>query len=209
MDIAQTIIYYTIVLGIMILAICVHEASHAIAANICGDKTALMLGRATLNPTSHIDPIGTVVMPALTFILGGMMFGWARPVPIREANMKDPKKDPALVAAAGPFSNFALALIFAALLYLTNLLQANTINLMKIICTIGIQINISFMILNFLPIPPLDGSRVLSALLPRAPARALESIEPYGTWIVLALAMTGVLSFIIKPLTQSIVSILT
>ncbi len=191
---------------IIIFAISVHEASHAFVAKICGDKTAFMLGRATLNPIKHIDPIGTILVPALTFFLGGVMFGWAKPVPIDYSRLRDQKVDPALVAAAGPFSNFAMALMFAAIYFATT--KMNVSPMVTKIITTGIVINISFMVLNLLPILPLDGGRILSTFLPYDLSRKFESIEPYGMWIVIALAMTGILATIMRPITSAILSVL-
>lgn len=191
---------------IIIFAISVHEASHAFVAKICGDKTAFMLGRATLNPVKHIDPVGTILVPALTYFLGGVMFGWAKPVPIDYSRLRDQKVDPALVAAAGPFSNFAMALMFAVLYFVCVKMNADAIALK--IMTTGMVINISFMVLNLLPILPLDGGRIVSTFLPYDLARKFDAIEPYGMWIVIALAMTGVLGKIMYPITSSILSVL-
>lgn len=179
----------------VLFAITVHEAAHGYAARALGDRTAESLGRLSLNPLRHIDPFGTVLLPALMLLLGGFLFGWAKPVPVAMQNLRHPRRDMALVAAAGPLSNAAMALLWALLLRFS--LDAGSeegfwIGL-RLMAVAGISINIVLLVLNLLPLPPLDGGRVLAGLLPAQGARAMDRIEPYGLLILVALLATGIL----------------
>lgn len=187
----------------VLLAITVHEASHALAAHKCGDHTAHMLGRTSLSPISHIDPIGTILVPAVLLWMGGFIFGWARPVPVIARNLKNPKRDMAIVAAAGPISNLIMALMWAGVaklalhLYLVeHLWWGQPLYYMGMA---GITINVLLAVLNFLPIPPLDGSKVVDSFLPARVSYAYQKIEPYGMYILIFLMITGVLSALIMP----------
>jgi Zn-dependent protease len=188
-----------------IFAITLHEVSHGWVAKQLGDPTAHMLGRLTLNPLKHVDPIGTVVVPIALLVLsnGAMAFGWAKPVPVAFRNLRHPKRDMVLVAAAGPVSNFAMAafwaLLAAALVTVVGL-TGDTAQWLLGNCLSGMKINVLLAVFNLVPIPPLDGGRVLSGLLPRGGSEALERIEPFGLMIVVLLIATGKLGLIIGPL---------
>ena len=184
----------------VLLAITVHETAHGWVARRFGDNTAHMLGRLTLNPIKHIDPVGTILVPALMLLLpGGFVFGWAKPVPVDWRNFKHPKRDMAWVAVAGPASNLlmALAWAFAARLGMS---ADNWITLPLLFMGVaGIFINTILMVLNLLPLPPLDGGRVLTGLLPAPYAYRFARIEPYGFIILVALLMSGIIGIALWP----------
>jgi Zn-dependent protease len=191
----------------LLFAITLHEVAHGWVANKLGDSTALMLGRLTLNPAKHIDPIGTVLVPIITLTLGGVIFGWAKPVPVNWNNLKKPRRDMAIVALAGPMANLGMALVWAMIaLFFKSAINIATTNALSdarvfiyYMASFGIMINVVLMVLNLLPLPPLDGSRILSSLLTPSAAQRYERIEPYGIWILLALLMTGILKYILLP----------
>ena len=203
-----TVIQKVAVFALPILfAITVHEAAHGYVARYFGDSTAERLGRITLNPLKHIDPIGTLLLPALTVMLGGILFGWAKPVPVNFANLRNPKKDMLWVAAAGPASNLIMAIFWAILLNMVNepagnngLFNANYF--LTEMSWAGISINLVLMVLNLLPLPPLDGGRIAVSLLPNNLANQLSSVEKYGFFILIALMFTGILGKIISPFIQ-------
>lgn len=190
----------------VVFAITLHEAAHGYVAKLFGDRTAEMLGRVTLNPVKHVDPIGTILVPGVLLLTaklaGGVpfIFGWAKPVPVNFANLRHPKRDMIWVAVAGPGSNFVQALLWA-LLFVASLaggmLQSKGLAEMA---RIGVNVNLVLMALNLLPIPPLDGGRVLTGLLPGRAAYALSRVEPYGLFIILALLFAGVLDNLMSPL---------
>ena len=185
----------------VIFAITVHEVAHGWMANKLGDPTARMLGRLTLNPIKHIDPIGTILIPGLLLVVGApFMFGWAKPVPITPQNFKKPRTGMAWVAAAGPLSNFIMALIWAATAWVGVVSQVRFLAPLYDMGVIGVIVNVGLGVLNLFPLPPLDGSRVLAGLLPREGARILYRIEPYGLFIVAILIMTRVLVIVLYPL---------
>lgn len=185
----------------VIFAITVHEVAHGWVANKLGDPTARMLGRLTLNPIKHIDPIGTILIPGLLLVVGApFMFGWAKPVPITPQNFKKPRTGMAWVAAAGPLSNFIMALIWAATAWVGVVSQVRFLAPLYDMGVIGVIVNVGLGVLNLFPLPPLDGSRVLAGLLPREGARILYRIEPYGLFIVAILIMTRVLVIVLYPL---------
>ena len=185
----------------VIFAITVHEVAHGWVANRLGDPTARMLGRLTLNPIKHIDPIGTILIPGLLLVVGApFMFGWAKPVPITPQNFKKPRTGMAWVAAAGPLSNFIMALIWAATAWVGVVSQVRFLAPLYDMGVIGVIVNVGLGVLNLFPLPPLDGSRVLAGLLPREGARILYRIEPYGLFIVAILIMTRVLVIVLYPL---------
>lgn len=189
----------------VLLAITVHETAHGWVARRFGDKTAEMLGRLTLNPIKHIDPLGTILVPAVMLLLpGGFVFGWAKPVPVDWRNFKHPKQDMAWVAVAGPASNLLMALAWALAARVALGLSAdNWIALPLLFMGVaGIFINTILMVLNLLPLPPLDGGRVVTGLLPAPYAYQFARIEPYGFFILVALLMTGVLSIVMWPVVQ-------
>jgi len=189
----------------VLLAITVHETAHGWVARRFGDKTAQMLGRLTLNPIKHIDPVGTILVPALMLLLpGGFVFGWAKPVPVDWRNFKRPKQDMAWVAVAGPASNLLMALAWALAARIALGLSAdNWIALPLLFMGVaGIFINTILMVLNLLPLPPLDGGRVVTGLLPAPYAYQFARIEPYGFFILVALLVTGVLGIAMWPVVK-------
>lgn len=193
----QTLLIYTIPL---IFAITVHEFAHGWVANQCGDATAKMLGRLTLNPIKHIDPIGTILVPAILYFTGSpFLFGWAKPVPINFNALKSPKKDMILVALAGPVSNFIMALLWLLVILFALNLQSQ---LLIDMAYFGIAINLILGVFNLLPLPPLDGSRVVSALLPNHLAYEYNKLERYGLFILVGLLFLGVFERVILPIVQ-------
>ncbi|MEO5574447.1 MAG: site-2 protease family protein [Gammaproteobacteria bacterium] len=191
----------------VIFAITVHEVAHGWAARRLGDPTAMMLGRLTLNPIKHIDPIGTLLVPAVMFMVSPFVFGWAKPVPVTWENLKHPKRDMALVAAAGPLANLIMALLWGLLIKITLMFGAQPGQPAQFLIYMGIagiSINIILMVLNLLPIPPLDGGRVLSGLLPGPWAWQLNRIESYGFVLLLLLLVTGVLGQILTPIVSAL-----
>jgi len=186
----------------VLFAITLHEASHGYVARRYGDRTAEMLGRLTLNPVKHIDPIGTVLVPATMLLLTGFIFGWAKPVPVNTRNLRNPRRDMVIVAAAGPLSNVAMALGWGLLMSLTAAFGAglgSTAQWLFAMGQAGITINAILAVFNLLPIPPLDGGRVASGLLPVRMSDRLDAVEPYGVFIVLGLLFIGVLWPILWP----------
>lgn len=198
-----TLIQKVVVWSLPVLfAITVHEVAHGWVARRLGDPTAMMMGRLTLNPLKHIDPIGTVVVPIVLLLLGGFIFGWAKPVPVTWRNLRNPKRDMALVALAGPISNLLMALFWAALAKIGLMIVATTPFIgmpLFYMGGAGIFINVALMVLNLLPLPPLDGGRVASGLLPGPWAYKFDRLEPYGFFILLGLMATGILSAIMNP----------
>lgn len=197
----------------LLFAITVHEAAHGYAARRLGDRTAQMLGRLTLNPIKHIDPIGTVLVPLLLLISGaGFIFGWAKPVPVSPRNFKNPGKDMAMVAAAGPASNLVMALFWALIMRLVaGPLSGigNAVEPIFLMAQFGVIINALLAVLNMLPIPPLDGGRVAVGLLPPKPSMTLAQVEPYGMWILVGLMVTGLLSPILWPGVSLVTKLIT
>lgn len=195
----------------VLFAITVHEAAHGWVANRLGDRTASMLGRVTFNPLRHIDPIGTLLVPALTFLLAGFLFGWAKPVPVDARNLHNPRRDMALVAAAGPGANLVMAILWGIAikigLGLWELSQWAALPLVYMGAA-GVLINVFLMVLNLVPLLPLDGGRVLSALLPRRWAAAFARLEPYGLLILVALLLSGMLGKVLLPLVIGAVGLL-
>lgn len=189
----------------VIFAITLHEAAHGYAALRFGDRTAQSEGRISLNPLRHIDLVGTIIVPALTIMLGGILFGWAKPVPVDFNNLNNPKKDMFWVAAAGPLANLAMALFWGAVVKLALMMPPNAYtHPLALMGMAGITINAILAALNLLPLPPLDGGRIAVSLLPPGPAYTLARIEPYGMFILIALVMTGLLGSILGPLYQGI-----
>ena len=193
--------YFTISIIPVLLAITVHEAAHGYAAKHFGDKTAYFLGRITLNPIKHIDPVGTVVIPGMLLLLSApFLFGWAKPVPVNFSNLNNPKKDMMWVALAGPASNLAMAIIWAIVLGLFKSSGASYALFIIGMAQVGIMINLVLMLLNLLPIPPLDGGRIAVSLLPSPWSYKLASLERYGMFILIFLIVSGLLSAILLPL---------
>ena len=195
MDIAQLIQTIAIYALPVIFAITVHEAAHGYAARYFGDNTAWMLGRVTLNPVKHIDPIGTILIPLVLYIVssGAFMFGYAKPVPVRFDKLRNPKRDMVWVALAGPGSNFAMALGWGLALIVLQSLGVQEIFFLKM-CEGGLLVNVVMFALNLFPLPPLDGGRVLAGLLPYRQSEMLSRVEPWGFFIVLALIYFQILS---------------
>lgn len=198
----------------VVFAITLHEASHGYVARMFGDHTATMLGRVTLNPLKHIDPVGTVIVPLALLLLsklaggGGFLFGWAKPVPVNFGNLRHPKRDMLWVAAAGPAANFAMAL-FWTLIYRMSLPDgALASDGMEAMSRAGIWVNVVLMVLNLLPIPPLDGGRIAISLLPQAMAAGYAKIEPYGFMIILLLLATNTLNRLMSPMIALVLRLL-
>ncbi len=186
----------------VIFAITVHEVAHGWVAYKLGDPTAKMLGRLTLNPIKHIDPIGTLLIPAILLWLGGFIFGWAKPVPVTWRNLKHPKRDMIFVAIAGPFANLIMAILWGLVMKLGIILDPNVSKIalgIALMGQAGVIINLVLMVLNLIPLPPLDGGRVVSGLLRGKASYYYDKIEPFGFWIILLLLATGALAFIIGP----------
>jgi Zn-dependent protease len=193
----------------LLMAITFHELSHGLVANRLGDPTAKMMGRLTFNPFAHIDPVGTVIMPLILLVMGAPVFGYARPVPINPSNFKNPKKGMAISAAAGPISNVLLAiasvlflkLIISPLLWLLPKdIGMAMIEPLTLMAVHSVRINIFLAAFNLIPVPPLDGGRVLTGFLPYRQAVAFNKIEPFGFIIVLVLIMTGIAGYFVFPL---------
>lgn len=196
---------YTVAIWILpvLFAITLHEASHAYVAKYFGDTTAYMLGRMTLNPVKHIDPFGTIIIPAALILLNSpFIFGYAKPVPVNFGNLRNPRRNSALVALAGPASNLFMALlwqIFKIIVITTGLQEPFLIKM----ANAGVLINLVLFAFNLFPLPPLDGGRILSSLLPTHLAWKFARIEPYGFFIVLALVYFKMLGYWMSPLMQA------
>ena len=191
----------------VIFAITLHEAAHGYAARHFGDNTAWLAGRISLNPLRHIDPMGTIVVPALILVTSSlaagsaMLFGWAKPVPVNFGRLRNPKADMLWVAAAGPLANLAMAIGWALLFRLAVMMPESDYAIpMARMADAGMQINAVLMMLNLLPLPPLDGGRIAVSLLPAGPAYKFARLEPYGFPILLLLLFTGILGDILGPL---------
>jgi len=183
----------------VIFAITVHEAAHGYIARYFGDTTAESLGRITLNPIKHIDPLGTILVPALLVLSGtGFLFGWAKPVPVDFSRLRNPKRDMRWVAAAGPASNFLMA-IFWAVVYKFSAMAGDFAVPLALMGQAGILVNVVLMVLNLLPLPPLDGGRIAVSLMPNQMAYKFAQVERYGFIILLVLMFTGILSKIMMP----------
>lgn len=196
LSLIQKIVIYAIPI---IFAITVHEASHGYVAKYFGDMTAYQEGRITLNPIKHIDLFGTILLPALTVALGGILFGWAKPVPVNFARLRNPKKDMLWVAAAGPASNLVMAIFWAFVIKFSISAPEAIAYPLALMGKAGVSINIVLMILNLLPLPPLDGGRIAASLLPDSLARPFSQLERYGFIILIVLLFTGVLGKILDP----------
>jgi len=171
----------------LIFAITLHEAAHGYVARMRGDSTAYMLGRVTLNPVKHIDPLGTIVFPLISMIVGGIVFGWAKPVPVNFSNLRNPKSDMFWVAAAGPASNAVQALIWGLVAKLISISGAESIvaDFWFSVAIAGISWNVVLAIFNLFPILPLDGGRIVTSLLPNRLAYSYSRLEPYGMPILI------------------------
>jgi Zn-dependent protease len=183
----------------VIFAITVHEAAHGYVAKYFGDMTAFQMGRISLNPIRHIDPVGTLLIPAIALFFGGIMFGWAKPVPVNFGRLRQPKRDMLWVAAAGPGVNLLMAIIWALAINLYPSLPPYFGLPLGLMGVAGIQINVMLMVLNLLPLPPLDGGRIMVSLLPSRLAWQFAKIEPYGFIILLVLMFSNILGAILLP----------
>ena len=188
----------------VIFAITLHEAAHGFVAARLGDRTAQLQGRVSLNPLRHIDPIGTLLVPAIILLAsktlgGGMLFGWAKPVPIVPSNLRSPRRDMGMVAAAGPLANLLMALGWGLALKLMTLFGSDG-EFFPRMAIAGIFVNLALAVLNLVPVPPLDGGRIVNSLLPARLAAGFSRLEPYGLVILLGLLATGVLGFVVAPL---------
>ena len=188
----QTISIYALP---VLFAITLHEAAHGYAARHFGDNTAYMLGRITLNPLKHVDPMGTILMPLLLYFAtsGAFLFGYAKPVPVRFGNLRNPKRDMIWVALAGPAANLVQALLWGILSVLLQGADVQEIFFLQM-CKGGILVNVVMFAFNLFPLPPLDGGRILVGLLPYRQAELVSRIEPWGFFIVMALVIAGVVS---------------
>ena len=195
----QTVLIYALP---VLFAITIHEAAHGYAARHFGDNTAAMMGRITLNPIKHIDPIGTILMPLLLYFAtsGAFLFGYAKPVPVNFGHLRNPKRDMIWVALAGPASNFVQAIFWALMLVLMVAAGLHERFFLEM-CRAGIMVNLVMWAFNLFPLPPLDGGRILVGLLPWKQAQVVARVEPYGFFIVMALVIAGVVgSYWLRPL---------
>ena len=200
-NIIQTIAIYALP---VLFAITIHEAAHGYVARYFGDNTAWTLGRVTLNPIKHIDPVGTIVMPLVLYIAtsGAFLFGYAKPVPVQFGNLRHPKRDMIWVALAGPVSNLIQALLWGIGFYFLQGAGITETFFIKM-CQAGILVNVVMFVFNLFPLPPLDGGRVLVGLLPYKQAMLVSRIEPWGFFVVMALVLAGVLStYWMRPLME-------
>ena len=193
----------------VIFAITVHEAAHGYAARYFGDMTAHLAGRISLNPIKHIDPFGTILVPALMMMAGGILFGWAKPVPVDFSRLRNPKRDMLWVAAAGPASNLVMAILWVFALKFSAGLPAYLGVPFELMAQAGVMINVVLMVLNLLPLPPLDGGRIAVSLLPHHLAYRYAKVERYGFIILIVLLFTGVLAKILQPLIFGVISLIS
>lgn len=210
MTIVQKIAIWAIPL---IFAITLHEVAHGWVASWCGDQTAKLSGRLSLNPIHHIDLVGTIIVPLLMLISTNFIFGWAKPVPVDARNMKNPRRDMALVAIAGPLSNLLMAFFWGAMawfgLYISEMGYGWVGVPISYMGGAGIMINVVLAVLNLVPLPPLDGGRLLMSLLPPRMAYKLSLIEPYSFFILILLMVTGVLFIVIGPVIYFLLQIIS
>jgi Zn-dependent protease len=187
-------------IAVLLVSLSVHESAHAWVANRLGDPTARYLGRVTLNPLVHIDPVGSLLFPLLGLLFGGVVFGWAKPVPVNPRNLANPMRDHAIVAAAGPASNIVLALLFLVFLKLLGFLgEGGWLYPLFLLCYFGLLLNTVLAVFNLLPLPPLDGGWILTGVLPKLAGPVFELIRPYSFVVLILLLYSGVISTILNP----------
>lgn len=224
----MSIVSIIISLFVLLFAITIHEAAHGWAALKMGDPTAYSLGRVTLNPLAHIDPIGTVLLPLILVVVGAPPFGWAKPVPVNPLNLRNPRRDNLWVSAAGPFSNLTVAAVAMVGIVFLKILSPNVSHFLKafllgrgalprgfypleglaLILFFGVLVNTYLAVFNLIPVPPLDGSGVLMGLLSEEAAAKYDRIRPFGFLIVIGLIYLGLLNLIIQPIQFIIFSII-
>lgn len=192
---------------VLLFSLSLHESAHAWTADYLGDPTGRALGRVTLNPLPHIDPLGTILFPLIGLISGIALFGWAKPVPVNPRHLRNPKIGQLWVAAAGPASNVAAAAGFLAALKVLSLWSvgspsepAGIVEPLLLMCRVGVFLNLLLAVFNMIPIPPLDGSWVLMGLLPDTFSRWMESVRPYGFLLLIGLLYSGMLNVILRPI---------
>lgn len=189
---------------VLVFSLTVHESAHAWTASRLGDPTGRRLGRVSLNPAVHVDPVGTLLFPLVAMITHLPIIGWARPVPVDSRYLSNPRRDFLLIAAAGPLSNLALSIVAAAALRLVPagpqvIGQAAVAAPLALVASLGLQINLLLAIFNMIPVPPLDGSSVVAGLVPEAVAAGLDRLRPYGFLVLYVLMLTGALSYLVGP----------
>ena len=195
----------------VLFAITLHEVAHGWMARYFGDRTAEMLGRLSLNPFRHIDPVGTVLVPGILLAVSGMLFGWAKPVPVATKALRNPRLATTLVALAGPLANLVMAGLWCAVL--AGIVRVNgnetLIRWIASMAQAGIVINVILALFNLLPIPPLDGGRVIAALLPSRWGARMEKLEPIGLFLVVGLSVLGMLGWLFDPAMRAIGRVVT
>ncbi|MGH8443225.1 MAG: site-2 protease family protein [Nevskiaceae bacterium] len=200
LELVQTIAVWALP---VLFAITLHEVAHGWTARALGDNTAAMMGRLSLNPLKHVDPVGTIIVPLVFMLMpGNFLFGWAKPVPVSTRNLRNPRRDMALVAAAGPLANLAMAFVWGVLLKVAltqNIDEALWLGI-GLMAKAGIVINLVLMALNVLPVPPLDGAKVLSSLLPPKLSWQFDQIAPYGMFIIVGLMLAQLLGPLLRPI---------